>query len=228
MTAVNALRTIPVFQSLSATLLGQVEAASQREQYERGAVLFRQGERAEFIWIVMEGWVHLVRTPTPHNGSHAVVVFTVTPDEALCGISAIDASAYNLSAIAATDCHVIRIPSEVFNKALQREPAFASNVVRLCVRRLQHIAQQYGSMAEPVSHRIIRALLRLQAQFGSTLPVTHRELAQMAWTTTESAIRVVRRLKQQGHVTGRRGELRIGHSGALAWMLRDAKRSLAV
>lgn len=71
-------------------------------------------------------------------------------------------------------------------------------------------------MAEPVSTRIVRSILRLRQQFGATLPVTHRELAQMSWATTESAIRIVRRLKQQGYVIGARGRLTISRaSGTL-------------
>ena len=148
--------------------------------------------------------------------ARAAVLFTITPREALCGISALESGMYNLSAVAATDCQAIRISGAVFRDALQREPAFAYEALRLCTRRLQNIALQYGAIAEPVSHRVIRAILRLQDQFGRTLPVTHRELAQMAWTTTESAIRVVRRLKQQGYVTGTRNRLQLSHPEKLA------------
>ena len=81
------------------------------------------------------------------------------------------------------------------------------------------MAQQYGSMAEPVFYRIVRTLLRLQQQFGTTLPVTHRELAQMSWTTTESAIRVVRKLKQQRYLMGSRGRVLITRPQALERLL---------
>lgn len=195
---------------------------AQMERYKKGATLFRQGERARNMWIVLEGWAHLVRSSEDRDASQGVVLFTITPDEALCGISALEAGVYNLSAIAGTECHVVRIPGKAFNEALREEPGFAYHALRLCARRIQHIAQQYGSMAEPVSDRVIRAILRLSQQFGATLPVTHRELAQMSWTTTESAIRVVRRLKAQGYVTGTRGRLRISDAHMLEQMVEQA------
>lgn len=213
----KALKQIPIFQHLSPRRLEGMLAVARVAHYEKGVTLFHQGTRAKEVWIVLEGWVHLVRSGG--DTSHAVVLFTVTPNDVLCGISAIEEGTYHLSGVAGTACHVVRIPGEVFQEALTHEPKFAYHTLRLYAHRLQHIAQQYGSMAEPVSHRIVRTLLRLQQQFGTTLPVTHRELAQMSWTTTESAIRVVRRLKQQRYLTGTRGRVLITHPRALEQLL---------
>jgi CRP-like cAMP-binding protein len=133
----------------------------------------------------------------------------------LCGISALDSGTYQLSAVAASPCRAIRLSGKRFVEALMQEPGFAYEALRLCARRLAHIAQQYGSMAEPVPHRIIRSLLRLRQQFGDRLPMTHRELAQMSWTTTESAIRTVRALKRRGWLAGARGRVDIRNAAAL-------------
>ena len=215
MVDLKQLHAIPLCQALSPEGLKQIQSASTQERYKKGMVLFRQGERAEAMWLVVDGWVHLVRSPEPVDAERGIVLFTITPDEVLCGVSAIESGRYNLSAVAGTDCLAVKIPGAVFRDTLRREPEFTYHVLRLCARRLQHIAEQYGAMAESVSHRIIRAILRLHHQFGRTLPVTHRELAQMSWTTTESAIRVVRRLKHHGYVTGTRGRLVVKHSNAL-------------
>ena len=217
------LRHIPLFQQVSAHRLSQMLSGAEVERYQKGASLFRQGERAEAMWVVLEGWVHLVRSSSDDDGSHAVVLFTITPREVLCGISAIESGTYNLSAVAGTNCNALRIRGEVFNDALAQEPGFAYQALRLCARRIQNIAQQYGTMAEPVSKRVVRSILRLREQFGKTLPVTHRELGRMAWTTTESAIRVVRVLKQQGYLSGARGRLIIKQSGALERLVTPQK-----
>ena len=208
----------PIFKHVSAFRLGRLAGVWLEERYERGAVIFRQGTPAECIWIVLEGWVHLVRSPNSDE-NRGVVLFTITPREALCGISALDSGTYNMGGVAATDCRLLRIPSEAFIEALTHEPAFAYDVLRLCARRIQKIAEQYGAMAESVSHRVVRAILRLQDQFGETIPMTHRELAQMSWTTTESAIRIVRKLKQRGWVEGMRGRLTVRRPKALASLL---------
>lgn len=224
----QVVERIPLFQHLSSRRLKQFLAAATVERYAKGAALFRQGARAEAMWVVLEGWVHLVRSSEDADGAPAVVLFTITPAETLCGISAIESGTYQLGAVAGTDCRVVRIPGRLFNDALRHEADFAYHALRLYARRVQHIAQQYGAVAEPVSRRVIRAILRLSQQFGRTLPVTHRELAQMSWTTTESAIRLVRRLKQRGYVTGTRGHLTITKPHALESALhrRDGRLDL--
>ena len=222
MIRVEALNRIPLFRCLSAQGRSRLLAQARIQEYARGAVIFSQQERAEAIWVVLEGWVHLVRSHAPTGDSSGTVLLTITPREALCGLSALDSGIYNLSAVAGTACRVVRIVRQAFEVACRREPEFAHQALRLCARRMEWMARQYGAMAEPVSRRIVRAILRLQEQFGDTLPMTHRELAQMSWTTTESAIRVVRRLKERGYVDGSRGRLMIRRSAPLEQWLDHA------
>lgn len=216
MDATGPLRRHPVFRRLSSRRLARLLEAARLERYDRGDTLFRQGEPAKACWVLLKGWVHLVRSPEHGDGKRAVVLFTVTPDEALCGIAALSAGVYRLSGVAASACTAVRLPSERVIEALVREPGFAYEMLGLLARRLEHIAQQYGAMTEPVSHRLIRSILRLRQQFGDRLPMTHRELAQMSWTTTESAIRTVRALKRRGYLDGARGQVRIRNAAALA------------
>ena len=210
---------LPIVQTLSAVGRRALLASAAIETYRRGEQIFRQGERAKGMWIVLEGWVHLLRASEQTPRMRPVLIFTVTPDEALCGVSAIDSGVYNVSAVAASSCRVLRLSGDAFHDALTTEPAFAYQVLRLCARRMRHIAEQYGTMAEPALHRIIRSMLRLRQQFGWTLPVTHKELAQMSWTTTETAIRVIRALKRQQYVRGTRGRVTISRSKSIESLL---------
>lgn len=219
MNELQILQELPVIQHLSAKRREEMLAEGLLERYEKGAVLFRQGEEAAAIWFILSGWVHLVRAST--QSEDGVVIFTVTPDEMLCGVSAITSDRYNVSAVAGTACTAFQIPANIFDDALRHEPEAAYDVAQLCIRRMRHIAQQYGAMAEPVASRIVRTILRLRTQFGNTLPVTHRELAQMSWTTTESAIRSVRRLKHDGYLKGARGSLTVRDANALARLVQE-------
>jgi CRP/FNR family transcriptional regulator len=220
---VKQVQTLSVFDPLSASHLTSLLRRAELRRYTRNDTVFRQGQPADGVWVVREGWVHLVRTPTRGDAAHAVVLFTVTPREVLCGVSAVEGGPYSASGIAGTEAAVMRIPAADFNRSLRQVPEFAYQVLRLYAQRIRQMAEQYGAMAEPVSRRIVRMLLRLHGQFGATIPVTHRELAQMSWTTTESAIRMVRRLKAQGVVSGRRGELTLRHVGTLERLLGEGR-----
>ncbi len=211
----QALQRLALFHSLPVERLAHLLRGASVHRCRRGERLFRQGDRADAVWIVLDGWVHLVRSPRGRHDARSVVLCTVTPKEMLCGISAIEGHVYTASGIAGTVSQVLRLPREAFHDLLQREVAFTYQVLHACCERIRYMAQQYGTMAEPVPRRVARLLLRLREQFGDTIPMTHRELAQMAWTTTESAIRSVRHLKHRGIVRGRRGQLTLRDPSAL-------------
>ncbi len=61
--------------------------------------------------------------------------------------------------------------------------------------------------AERVEQRIARTLLRLSSKLGHTLPFTRQEIADMSGTTTETAIRVMSRLKDGGIIRSVRGKI---------------------
>ena len=208
-----------LLQRLSPAQLNRLLARAVVRTYRRGEIVFRQDAQADAVWLVLDGWVHLVRVPAAKDTAHAVVLYTVTPNDVLCGISAIDEGAYTTSGVTGTASRVLRIPAAVFREVVTREPRFAYHALQLCANRIRHMAYQYGAMTEPVAHRLIRAILRLQQQFGDTIPVTHRELAQMSWTTTESAIRSVRMLKRDGYLAGSRGRLTVRHAHELERLL---------
>ncbi|MBI4342905.1 MAG: Crp/Fnr family transcriptional regulator [Candidatus Omnitrophica bacterium] len=209
-----------LLHALSPQRLNRLLAKASVRTHRRGEAVFRQDAPADAAWLVLEGWVHLVRMPREEeHEARAVVLYTVTPNDVLCGISAIEQGTYTTSGIAGTSSRMLRIPAVGFREALAHEPRFACHVLRMCAGRIRRMAQQYGAMTEPVSHRLIRAILRLQQQFGDTIPVTHRELAQMSWTTTESAIRSVRALKRDGYLAGSRGRLTVRRTGELERLL---------
>ena len=206
MTLPDTLLHLPLFRTLSASRRDALLRRAERRQYPKGATIFAQDAPAEAVWFVLGGWVHLMRWAGADR-QRGVLLFTVTPNEALCGISAIEADTYTATAVAGTAVEVLRVPGEAVHALMVQEPEFAYQLLRLCAERIRLMAIRYGSMADPVSQRVVQAILQLRRQFGPAMPVTHRELAQMAWTTTESAIRVVGRLKRAGCVTGSRGRL---------------------
>ena len=57
--------------------------------------------------------------------------------------------------------------------------------------------------------------MMLSAKLGETLPFTRQEIADMAGTTTETAIRFLSRLKDGGIISSDRGKVSILNKGKL-------------
>ena len=194
----------PIFQALSEAELRHVEAATKERIFLPGEVIFREGEKARHVWIVKKGWVRLVRQ---NSLKHPRTVFVLTPAEIFCGISAFDHATYSATGIAATDSVLLQIPMEVFDELLDRSTLFAREILAVCCRRIRHMAEAYCLSQAPVETRILHVLNQLKKDFGSILPFTHREIAEMAGTTIETSIRTLSRLKKKGCVRSSRGKI---------------------
>ena len=197
----------------------RVVGASALRGFAKGDVIFREGEPARSVWIVRSGWVYLVKR-TPQGGR--ATIFAMTPDEALCGISAFDHGTYSAGAVAATRCELLQIPAELFASLLERSPAFTKQVLLTCCQRIRQMAEAISLAQAPVERRLIYVLWRLSNTFGATIPITHRELAQMAGTRWETSIRTLTKLKRQGWLASSRGKIRILHPETLRALLNSS------
>jgi CRP-like cAMP-binding protein len=64
-------------------------------------------------------------------------------------------------------------------------------------------------MHDSVERRIAQTLLALRNKFGDTIPLTRREIAELAVTTLETAIRTIVQFQQAGWVRSSRSKIEI-------------------
>jgi CRP/FNR family transcriptional regulator len=200
----TSLRKTPLLRTLPEPAVQEVATRGALRRFRKGEVVFREGQPAEAVWIVLRGWVTL-RKRAPHGDP--VTLFTMTPNEALCGISAFDQGNYSATAVAATDAHLLGVPREVIESLLTRYPAFAKAILLTCCQRIRHMADAISIAQAPVAERLAYTLLRLRDSFGNTIPVTHQELAGMAGTRWETSIRTLAAMRRKGWVASARGRI---------------------
>ena len=203
---VDDLGRIPLFRSLPREALRRIAATCELRRFDKDQTIFEEGEAADAVWIVRSGWIYLTKR-TPQG--LAATIFVMTPDEAICGISAFDLGAYSATGTAATEAQLLRVPATVFADLLGQYPTFAQRVLAICCTRIRHMAETISLASAPVEQRLAHALLRLHATFGTTVRITHRELARMAGTRLETSIRTVGLLKQKHWLATSRGKLTI-------------------
>lgn len=179
----------------------------------KGVVLFREGEPAESLWILKRGWVRLIKRTADGK---SLTLDLVTPKDSLCGLSAFSGARYLASAVAATPIEAVRLAAKKVQQLLQSHAPFAACVTGIFSRRFHHMASSYAAAFAPVEQRIAAVLLRLEEDFGDTLPVTRREVAEMAGTTVETAIRVTNRMRRENLLLMKRGQIVLADPKALA------------
>lgn len=190
--------------------------AARSRTFSRGETIFLQGDRAEAIYIVAEGWVKLYRIAP--SGTEAVVgVFA--RGESFGEAVAFRHDTYPVAAEAVTDCTLIRIETDVFLRQIRENPEVAISILSATFAHLHRLVAQVEALkAQTGAQRVAEFLLELAScQEGPcevTLPYDKILIAGRLGLKPESLSRSFARLKEQG-VTVRQNIARIRDVAAL-------------
>lgn len=202
----NFFSHVELFKRLSPAERQRLSSVSRERRYAKGETVFHSGEPAEAVCIVKEGRVHLMKFL---EGGQASTTCVMTRGETFCCLPALDRKPYPVDAVAAVDSVIVRVPTAAFHDLLEKNPSFLRDSLCLFCDRLRQVEHKSCMVYDSVERRLAQALLTLSKKFGPTIPLTKHELAELANTTVETAIRVLSQLKKQGVVRSSRGSTTI-------------------
>lgn len=197
-------------------LAQSVLASAHLREFERGATIFLQGERAQAIYIVAEGWIKLYRIAP--NGTEAVVgVFT--KGRSFGEAVAFRHDSYPVSAEAVTDCSLIRIEADVFLRLLRDNPEVAVMMLSATYAHLHALVTQIEALkAQTGAQRVAEFLLELapclEGACEVLLPYDKFLIAGRLGMKPESLSRAFAKLREHG-VTIRQNKAAIDDISAL-------------
>jgi CRP-like cAMP-binding protein len=199
------------FRALGPERLASTRMVLRSRRFQRGRVVYHEGQPAEFLWVVRTGEVRLYKG----SGDGRVTTLEVLhPGEMFGAVSALDSERYTASAEAVSDGTAWCLPRRVLLGLVADVPAAALEILVVTSRRLREAHERLRSFAhDPAPARLAQALLR-RTQLGEA-HVTRRALAEAAGTTVETAIRVLRRFEREGIVEGEVGRVRVVDEAAL-------------
>ncbi|WP_210203515.1 Crp/Fnr family transcriptional regulator [Breoghania corrubedonensis] len=173
---------------------------SRTREFERGATVFLQGERAAAIYIVVEGWVKLFRI-APSGAEVVVGVFT--KGRSFGEAVAFRNDVYPVSAEAATDCTLIRIEADVFLRMITAQPEIAVSILSATFAHLHNLVFQVEQLkAQTGAQRVAEFLLdlcdRTEGSCSVILPYDKALIAGRLGLKPESLSRAFVRLREHG------------------------------
>jgi CRP-like cAMP-binding protein len=166
----------------------------------RGETLFLQGEIAQVIHVVLDGWVKLYRISP--NGNEAVVnVFT--RGSSFGEAVAFRHGEYPVSAEAVTDCTLLQISAATFISMMKANPEICLSVLSATFQHLQALVGQIEQIkARTGAQRVAEFLLGLcNQETGScvvTLPYDKVLIAGRLGMKPESLSRAFSKLRPHG------------------------------
>lgn len=195
-TAKEAVLLASLPEELSRTILDQATTKA----YHRGETIFLQGDPAETIFVVLDGWVKLFRLTT--SGSEAVVgVFT--KGRSFGEAVAFAGGFYPVSAEAVTEGRLLHVRASILSTMMQDRPEIATAILSSAFRHLQGLVSQLEQLkAHTGAQRVAEFLLELcSATTGSctiTLPYDKTLIAGRLGMQPQSLSRAFNRLEAQG------------------------------
>lgn len=200
------LRQIPLLSSLPPQELESLAALLIERQFEPGEEIVSEGDEPRYLGIVRAGRVKVIKHSVSGKG---ITVAMLESGEIFGEVSLFTERAYAATVVSMTPCVVFLMHRSDVVELVRRHPELVMRIMGALSRRLRYTQEMLQSMAtERVEKRLAHLLLRLGEEVGLpvgdklliNMPLTRRELAEMAGTTIETAIRVLSRFTQKGYL----------------------------
>ena len=194
----SAVRSVPVFRGLGDEDQRRLAALATLKDYNRGDYVWREGEAAEHLTLIVRGRVKVVR----HSDGGDVILEIFGEGEPVGAIAVYNYMPYPASAVCLEPVTLLLLPRRDYFELLDRHPDFARAIIRELTKLVVSLARRLEEMrGQRVEARIAQLFLTLaermgrQTKPGIEIPIhlSRQEVADLVGTTVESAIRVLSR-----------------------------------
>jgi CRP/FNR family transcriptional regulator len=191
------------------------------KSYQRGDVVFREGEDALHLYTVLNGRVKAVKLMP---SGQEVILEIFGAGDPLGAVAVYEGRPYPASAVVMAEAACLRIERAAFFALLEEHPTLVRGVLSGLNLRLVELTRRITElMGGRVENRLARLLVRLGREFGQPakgglfvpMSLTRQELADMTGTTVETCIRVMSRWSKDNLVLTEEGGFRIVNLTAL-------------
>ncbi len=206
----SLLSRLPPFSKLDRRQIRTILDQATSRRYESGVSIFDEGAPAERFYMLLDGYVRVVRiTPTGEQ-----VTALHIPAGQLLGIArAIGKTVYPATAIAATESIALSWPMHLWDRFVADYDGFATGTYKTIGDRMGEMNTRIVEMAtQQVEQRVANALLRLINQTGRKVangieidfPITRQDLSELTATTLHTVSRLLSAWERQGLVQSSR------------------------
>lgn len=204
---VELLRQSLLLSALEEKDLGELADLAVERCFGSGEFIFWEGDSPEWFYMVERGKVKMLK----HSSlGKEFLIAVFGPGEVFGEVAVFDNAPYPASAQATDETCTLGIRRDDFLSFLSRNPPVSMHMINVLGKRLRDAHDRLRDLAgERVEQRLASILLMLHSRLGPNLPFTRQEIADMTGTTTETAIRVMTRLKDSGVIRSSRGKITI-------------------
>lgn len=199
-----------IFRFLTDNELEELAFYREPDSYKRGTIIFEEQHRMKGIYVVQKGVVKMYKTG--YDGREQIIRFAKTGD--IMGFrSVISNDLACTSAKVIDNALICYLPAENLMSFVKSNGNFALALLKITCDELGEANDFITDIAQKtVRERLAEAIIHLKQTFDVdelgyvNIALTREEMANIVGTATESVIRLLSELKQEGliELNGRR------------------------
>jgi CRP/FNR family transcriptional regulator len=217
----DLLATVEPFSGLEPRELQQVAQVAVPRSFERGEVIFREGDSGDTCYVVRAGRVGIQRE---HMDGRTLTLAELRPGAIFGELAMFGRETRSATAEALEPTALLAILSVDVQRVIKSSPEIALKMLGAMADRLRRanerlLQQSFQTVAGRVASALLTQTIARQADGAPASDVliraTQAEIAQLAGTSRESASRFLATLEREGVVTLGRGKVRVHEPGRL-------------
>lgn len=217
---VALLRRVPYFHPLPEEVLAALAALAVERRYDRGQVIFLEGEPCAGLYVVARGEVKVFKV-SPQGREQ--ILHRLGPGDTFNDVAVLDGGPNPAGATAISDATLCMIARADIQRLAQAYPALAWALIESIARRARHLVAMVEDLAlRSVKERLARLLLAEAARIPAagaldrTRMMSQAEMAARLGTVREMIGRALRDLDDDGVISLDRHRIIIKDAARLA------------
>ncbi|MFA6152013.1 MAG: Crp/Fnr family transcriptional regulator [Chitinophagaceae bacterium] len=193
-----------VFANFPAEDYEEMTRYARDEKYKKGQIIFREGGIPSGIYYLVEGKVKKYKVDKFEKEQ---IIYVANTGELIGYHAVLSTERYPDSAAALEDCRVLFIPKEDFLRVLAQSPLLSGRLLKMLSHEFTVLTNNITIFAQrPARERLAITLIVLREKFKKgnpegqpiTINMSRDDIANMAGTTRENAVRLLREFKDSG------------------------------
>jgi len=193
------LRQTTIFRRLAVSDRQRLAAVTSVRTYDKGALLFREGDASEQLYTVVSGRVKVFKTTA--RGTD-VILEIFGPGDPVGAVAVYESRPYPASAVTLEPTTCLLVSGQAFFSLLEAYPTIVRGLLTGLTHRLVELTNRLAELSGGrIEARLARFFLKLATDMGQPGPegtfiplsLSRQEIADMIGTTIETAIRIMSR-----------------------------------
>lgn len=206
-----------LLDTISPELIAELRRHGRTKSFSENQIIFSEGDTSDFLPVIEHGRIKMVRYP---EDAKEVIIGIFETGEMFAVPPVFDGAPYPSTAVAMEETKLLLLSRADFLSLLKTSSEFSFAVIGWTCELLREKSATIQNLATASpEQRVATVLLKLADKDGADknvrIALRRQDIAEMAGLTTETTIRVIRRLAEKELVRIERGKIILGSAERL-------------